>query len=323
MSSPASPPGFPARGCGFRSGGGSSSGRWAVCRAAEVTRAARIRRSAAFVLCGIACASSAGAMPDLASRRVEGSMIVFADDRRADLFYYAPLDLRLVTGADGRPEFSLLEMRYTGRRSSSDRGLILHRSLVTLRVQLPAHNAVELARCAHALGTAGRPAELRPLPIRRVEAALVYVAIGASSDTSKREVRGGRMQGSRQSEGPPDEGYWNERVFTAGVDSLTAQVLHATLAKGQLSMSLAFAFVADGRVAREPWGAVDGPPELAEALEQQLGDPAGKDSTRRDSTLRRVVAAGAIPITVDLRRWPDLVKRADVDGDSPSGFPAL
>lgn len=279
-----------------------------------------MRRITVFLACGIAFAAVAFAMPDLANRRTVGSMVVFPDDGRADLFYYAPLEMRLVTGPDGRPEFSFVEMRYSGSGRSRDRGLMVHRSLLTMLVELPARSADELARCAQSLGGAGRPSELRPLPIRRIEAALVYTSIG-TKDTTTGELPGGRIQGSRNAEGPPDEGYWNERVFTVGVDSLTSQILHSTLSEGQLSLSLGFAFVADGRVAAEPWGAVDGPPSVSDALRRQLSAAAMDSPASRDSIVRRVVVAGAIPIRVDAGRWPDLLRRLDVD--DASRFAAL
>jgi hypothetical protein len=268
---------------------------------------------------GIPCASVAFAAPDLAQRRVVGSSIVFPDDRRTDRFYYAPLEMRLVTAADGRPELSFLEMRYTGSGLSRDRGLVLHRSLLTVRVELPSRSAAELTECARILGGAGRPPELWPLPIRRIESALVYASIGPS-DTTTGVVAGGHLQGTRDAEGSPDAGYWNERVFTVAVDSLTSQVLHSTLERGQLSLSLGFAFVADGRLAAEPWGGIDGPASISDALRSQLAANADS-SASRDSVLRRVVVAGAIPIRVDVRRWPDLLRRVDVS--DASGFGAL
>ena len=285
--------------------------------------AAHIGLWATMVFSSMGLIAPAAAVPDLASRRTMAGQIVFADNRRPDLYYYAPLELRLVTLEDGRPDFSFIEMRYTGTGLSRDRGLILHKSILTLRVQLPTPSADTLARCARSLGRLGRVAELRPLPIRRLEAALVYVSVGSASDTASHGLSGGRFQGSRSSEGPADEGYWNERVFTLGVDSLTAQVLRSTLEKGQLSLSLGYAFVADGLVAPEPWGAIDASFSLPVGLEDELARAMASDPAQRDSSLRRVVVAGAIPIAVDAHRWPDLLKRIDVDADSQAGFAAL
>ena len=274
-------------------------------------------------LWGIALAVPARAVPDLASRRTVAAITVFADDQRPGLYYYAPLEIRLVTDEDGKPDFNFVEMRYTGSAISRDRGLILHKSFVTLRVQLPPYGTEALARCAKALGAGGRPAELRPIPIRRIEAALVYTPIGTSSDTVAHELPGGRFQGSRESEGPAGDAYWNERVFTVAVDSLTAQALHSTFEHGQLSMSLGYAFVADGQLAREPWGAVEGPRALSEALGRELAGGAVANGAQNDSLLRRVVVAGAIPIRVDARCWPELLRRVDVDADSQVGFAVL
>jgi hypothetical protein len=282
--------------------------------------AARRVTLAALLLSVVALAGGAdqaSALPDLASRRPVGTLIVFSDDQRNDLFYYAPPELQLATGADGRPDLSLLEMRYSGNATSRDRGLIVHKTLLTMRIRIPAAERAELDRVARDLGTAGRPPELRPLPIRRIESALVYASIGGP-DTAARVVPGGRFQGS----GATGDAFWSERVFTVGLDSLTAQAMHGALASGQLALSLAYAFVADGRVAPEPFGSVDGPPELAAELERQL-QAAGRDSAARDSTTRRVVRAGAIRIGVDLKAWPEVVRRVDVEGRMPSGFAAL
>ena len=282
-----------------------------------------VRRLATLAICGIALAGPALAVPDLATRRAMGSMVVFGDDQRADLFYYAPHEIRLVASQDGRPDFSFVDMRYTGNALSNDRGLTLHKSFVTLHVELPSHSTDELTRCARALGTGGRGAELRPLPIRRLEAALVYATVGTSPDTTTHVLPGGQFQGSREREGPVSDGYWSERVFTVGVDSLTAQALRSTLEHGQLSMSLGYAVVADGRLAPEPWGAVDGQRALSEALGRELAKVSRTDTAGTDSILRRVVGAGAIPIRVDVRRWPDLLRRVDIDAGSRAGYAAL
>ena len=280
-------------------------------------------RSTGVVLLLLALVAPAAAVPDLGTRRVVGSMTVFQDDQRPDLYYYAPAEIRLVMAEDGRPDFSFVEMRYTGNALARDRGLTLHKSLLTIRVELPAHSADAVANCARALGVAGRAAELRRLPINRLSAALIYVSVGAATDTIRRGLQGGRFQASREREGPVGDGYWNERVFTLGVDSLTAQALRATLEKGQLSMSLGYVVLADGRLAREPWGLVDGPPMLAEALGRELSAESAAGTAGADSMLRRVVASGVIPIRVDARRWPDLLRRIDIDAGTRTGYAAM
>src|SRR5262245_55519298 len=266
-------------------------------------------------------ATHAFAAPDLASRRPVGPLLVYGDDQRTDLFYYGPPEIRLATGPDGQPDFSFLQMRYTGNVTSQDRGLVLHRSLITIGVLLPSYPREVLAQVSRSLGAGGRGVELRPLPIRRLEAALVYASVGGT-DTATRTLSGGRFGGVGSAK-DAGEAYWSERTFTIGLDSLTAQVFQAALEAGQIVMSLGYAFVADGRLAAEPWGSVDGPRELTEALSRELSTSASGDSAGRDSVSRRVVRPGAIRVGVDLRRWPGLLRRVDLDGRTPEGFPAL
>ncbi len=260
-------------------------------------------------------ATLAHARPDLASRRMVGPLVVFADDARTDLFHVLPPEPVLATGPDGRPDLALLSMRYTGNALSRDRGLALHRTVLTLRVKLPAHAPADLERAARALAAGGRAPELRPLPIRRIESAVVFAPVGRP-DSTARVLPGGDLV----ADGSEGDAAWDERVFTLALDSLSAQVLQAALERDQLAMSFAYAFVADGRVAPEPFGDVEGPPELSRALRDRLS---AADSAGRDSTSRRVVRAGAFRIGVDLRTWPGVVRRVDVDAQAPAGFAAL
>jgi hypothetical protein len=268
-------------------------------------------RSWACIACAtwLFAAAPADARPDLASRRTVDSLLVFADDARSGLWYYAPPPLRIATRADGAPDVSLLAMRYTGNARSGDRGLVLHRSLLSLRVELPAVGHGQLERCAQVLGAG---VALEPLPIRRVEAALVYVTIGGAVDST--HALAGRLQADGSADPGDRDSYWNERVFTVALDSLTVQALEAGLRAGQLVLSLGFAYVADGRAAVEPWR-FDGPRELVDSLAAQVQQGAGADSA-----VRRVVTAGAIPVHVEAQRWPDRIRHVDVDGASPSGF---
>lgn len=281
------------------------------------------RLAGAGLALGLGLAPAADAAPDLASRRMAGAVMVFADDARPDLWYVGPSELRIATGPAGAPDVSFLEMRYVGNITAGTRGLVLHKSLVTMRVQMPPYSREDLDHAARTLAPGGRAVELRPLPIRRIEASLVYAPVGAGTDTSVRALPGGRIGGGGTSAEPAGEGYWSERVFTVGLDSLTAQAFRSAFEAGQLAMSLGYAFVADGRAAAEPWGAVDGPRELTAELERQLAGAAHGGGAARDSIARRVVRAGAIRVDIDARRWPDLMRRVDLEDGTRAGYAAL
>ena len=126
----------------------------------------------------------AGAVPDWKTQRTVGSLTVYADDVRPGRFYYAPPEIAVVTTPEGKPDFHFLETRYTGSAVARDRGVILHKSLVTFRVRLPRVPAEELARATRELSGSGAPADLRPFPIQNIATALVYASIGEPDTTA-------------------------------------------------------------------------------------------------------------------------------------------
>lgn len=282
---------------------------------------------AGFLSCLAVSPRAARALPDWKTGRSVGSLTVYADDRRPGLFYYAPPEIQVATRDDGAPDFHFLETRYTGNATERDQGVITHRSLVTFRVRLPRVSGDEIASAARALGGAGRPAEIRPFPIRRVSAALVYVSIGAGGDSSAATtLPDGRFESSSDSADAGATSYWTERIYTMGLDSLSAQALQAALDRGRVLISLGYAFLgpAVGGDPDKQDPQLEGSPELVTAVRRNIG--AGQsDSTAApaDSARLHVVRAGAIPIGIDTKRWPDLFRRVDLNDRAPPGYAAL
>ena len=60
------------------------------------------------------------AQPSNASSQVIGDQRIYRDIKQGNLFYYIPFDYKLVTDASGKPEFSMIQMRYTGTRATAD-----------------------------------------------------------------------------------------------------------------------------------------------------------------------------------------------------------
>lgn len=292
-------------------------------------RTARIRTAAAAgVACCIAFAAKpALALPDWGTVRAVGSLTVYADDRRPGLFYYAPPEIEVATRDDGSPDFHFLETRYTGSATERDQGVVTHKSLVTFRVRLPRVPGEEMAAAARALGAPGRPAELRPFPIRRVSAALVYTSIGAGGDSSAATpLPDGRFESASDSGDAGAASYWTERIYTMGLDSLSAQALQAALDRGRVLISLGYAFL--GPAARGDAGArepeLEGSTELVAAVRRNIASGQnGSPAAPGDSARLHVVRAGAIPIGLDTKRWPDLMHRVDLNDRAPPGYAAL
>jgi hypothetical protein len=233
-----------------------------------------------------AAASPATARPKLDEPRPLGRLVVYADDQRPGLFFYGPGDLAVAADRDGRPDFHFLLMRYTGSVAHADRGSIVHRSVLSFRVTMQAPAAAELASARRALGP--RPVELRPLPIRRLEAAVVYTPLGEPEEKAT-PLPDGHFE---ETEGKaPAAGvggaFWTTRSYTLGLDPPSAELFSGALTKGQLVLSMSYAFHAAG---------------------------AARD---------HVVRSGAFAVSLDTGKWPELIRRVDVNERVPPGYPLL
>lgn len=288
-------------------------------------RLASARRPAAFALALVAAASTrAAATPDLASARPIGTFIVYSDDRRPGLFYYGPGELGLAHDRGGRPELHFLQLRYTGSAPRGDRGTALHRSILSFRVSMAPASASQLSEVSRRLAGAGRVVDLRPLPVQRLEAAVIYTPVGGAEDAASALPEGRFEEGA----GAPSDAsaFWTERTFTLGLDARTSELFGGALGQGQLALSLSYAFYAKGVAA------------AAAAPEPLVGPAKAVSELRRVLALRRLqaapsseggalkeqlVKAGAFAVFVDTRRWPELLRRVDVNERVPPGYPLL
>ena len=273
---------------------------------------------AAALTLALASKGPARVVPDLRFGRLAGPLRVFPDDRRPNLFYYAPGALALVTDAAGRPDFQLLEMRYTGTDIEGDTGVQRFRNILSLRLALHGPSLADLRAARAALGDASA-LELRPLPISRLEAVVVYTPVGDSAGTT---LPPGHFEADESTGLSSASAYWTERVFSLRLDNPTAALFDFALHRGLLVLSVGYAFFASGIGADQPLAEVSGSPEVVAAIRQRTG--MDKDSAHVDSSrVGHLVQAGALAVHVDVARWPDLVRQIDLNAGMPPGYPAL
>lgn len=304
---------------------------------ATVPARARARSRVAFQsgLMFLLCASPALATPDLRQPRLAGPLTVYADEVRRNLFYYPPGDLAIAVGDEGEPDIHLLHARYTGSAAMGDRGTAVVRSILTLRVVMAGPTPPELAEARKALvAAAGGPIELRPLPIRRLESAIVYapIAPAGAPDTAppvaSPDVRPpqplppGHFEAS-DAPAPLPDSYWTERIYTLGLPPEDAQLLSNALERGLLVLSVGYAFFADGIGPDQPLQELSGSPALVSALKKTIAPATGSDDRAGDAAGPHIVRTGAIGVTADLARWPQLVRRVDINESAPPGYAAL
>jgi hypothetical protein len=265
----------------------------------------------------------AAAQPDLTSSRQAGTLTVYADDRRPALYYYGPKELELAQLDNGKPDVHFLLMRYVGNAAAGDRGTIVYRSLLSLHVTLPTIRAEEIRAAKQALRTGGSDVELRPLPIRRLEAALIYTSVGTTEEpTTPEPLPKGHFQETENSSGTSSsDSYWTDRMYTLSLDPATAQMFWSSLQQGQVILSVGYAFIADGVAPPDVQVQLKGPKELTTELRRQI-DESGVAPTP-STPLRSVVRAGAFSVSADAQKWPDLFVRADLNEHVPPGYASL
>lgn len=267
-----------------------------------------------------ASSSSVFAQPDLRAGRQVGSLTVYGDDRRTGLYYYAPSELILAELSPGQPDLHFLQMRYTGTMAAGDQGNIVYRSLLHFRVVMPAIGAQELHAAKRILATRTDTIELRPLPIRRVEAVLVYAPLTGDAEQSKPQtLPAGHFQEAEEEKETPSDVYWTERIYTLALDNDTSQLFWSALQQGQVVLSVGYAFMADGVANEAPKLKLTGPAELTDALRARIDG--GPTEHQRRPTI--AIRAGAFAVTVDALKWPDLFKRVDINERMPPGYAAL
>jgi hypothetical protein len=103
------------------------------------------------------------------------------------------------------------------------------------------------------------------------------------------------------------------------LDDDTSQLFWSALQKGQVVLSVGYAFVADGLSDEAPALRLTGPTELTDALRAQL--TVGSNHHQPPTTV--VVRAGAFAVTVDAQKWPELFSRVDINERMPPGYAVL
>ena len=295
---------------------------------------ARYRACGALLALGLGFPMLAGdraaATPLLTPAVEAGGLRVFRDTRREGRYYYGPKGLELVSGADGEPSLRLLQMRYLGTRAAGDAGAKVRRSILSLRVALASPSPAQLRRAERLLSDRdgrrrGAAVDLRPLPLERVETALVLVSLARADGASDPLAL---PEGHLEAEG--DEGrntaaaYWRERRFSVRLDPATSQLVAAALERGQTLVSLAYAFFAKG--------ATGGPSELSLG---GAGDPALTELERRIRTSERresgsprsardqLVLAGATALSLAPGQGERSIRRIDLNDRLPPAYAAL
>lgn len=254
----------------------------------------------------------AHAQPVLTSKRTLHGQVVYQDLKQKNIWYYAPGNLRLAQEKDGKPQFQLVEMRYTGMAAAGTQGEKRFLNLVQVVIWMDQPEGAALKTVQQELG--GPRINLKPLPVRNIEAFLI-MPMGASDGRYRRVGSSSGLEGADSKTG----GYWTERAFTVRLENHEAQMLWDQVSTGKLAMSLGYAFYADVVASADGSYKVSGDSSMTAELKTLLDEAVQLDSTPSMQAFH----AGAFPIEVDVKRWPDLLRKVDINDEAPPAWAML
>lgn len=260
------------------------------------------------------------AQPDFSVQYPLDSVMIYRDYKDSTHYYYHASNLYIAEEISGKPSFSFVQTRYTGSQRSGDQGYFRHRSFVQIKVRqtIPGNKLVAQIKAnlrnRYNLGAV----YLSPLNYKKIEAKLICPRIGEAPLVS--EVA--------QAENEPaitQTADWQEKVFTLSLDNHTSQALWEVMQTGRSLLSIEYQMIAEGKTAMST-------PDSA-VFEITLSDSATKQEKMLSMTEsfeassqvfgEKVVRADAIPILIDIGKYPDLLKQVDINEQIPPEYPLL
>lgn len=253
------------------------------------------------------------AQPDMARFREIGGDRVYFDARDSLKAYYLPGRLSLLTNRDGKPDFAFLRAGYVGTSLRDDRNQSRVTSILRFGVKMERKEFGELRIIEKQLWQGGKKGRLLPFPISKIEAQIVFV--GAGNDT----LSMGRGQlAANSSSGLSKNGtYWKEREFAFRLDNFSAETLWKTLKTSGSQLSVAYCYWAEVWDRRKRQSELQGPGSLV----QQFS--AFENSTDSLELTSECILADAFSVYIDVEKWPDLLRKVDINEQVPPAFAAL
>ncbi|MEZ4824926.1 MAG: hypothetical protein R3C61_01330 [Bacteroidia bacterium] len=261
------------------------------------------------------------AQPVISGKKVLEGFEIYPDFKVAGLYYYAPGILTLATESNGKPQFQLVEMRYTGTACTDDQGAQRFLNLAQFTVRMAPMSAATLNLIRQKLPPS-RTLTLKPLPIRYIESFLV-TAVGknAEDEPGLQRLAKGNSFGAESGSGNGGT-YWTERTFTLKLDNYEAQLLWDQIESGKLSVSFGYAFYADAVFGNLAEIRISGDRESVNELNETLS---AEDLVQETDTTVTPMAirSDAFGIVIDVKKWPEALKKLDINEGMPPAYPAV
>ena len=268
-------------------------------RRSIVTMTFNVKIQLVGTLCLLLAILKGNTQVDLSSKEIINGLPVYADMTQQHKFYYAPPALSLDRDTEGKPKFSFVRMTHIAGKA---RGMEhwKQNSVVQFTVRQSGITRAALKEVSAKLKSRdgiGSELELRPAPIQKMEASLIYTNLDTDSTSA---LHSNYHDNAKQKRGA----LWTTKVFTIKPDKFTSQALWNAFQNGKGVLSVAYSIWTYGNNQEQSSYQFNGPEELEKVLEGITNS--SNDST--DVKTEAIINAGAFPVVVDLEKWPGLLQ---------------
>lgn len=248
------------------------------------------RLSLVLLIASLAGAGPGMGWPLAGEVRVIEGLRCFPDHRDRELWWFLPQRLELVD-VSSRPGFSFHRYRYKGSAATGDANEFWARGVLGFSVEFRTDPEVVSGAKAALEQRERHRVRMEPLPIERVESVLVYA--GADSETS-----GSLASGEWKS----DEGSWQRRSYTLGLEPRTSELLWEAFHADGLVLGLSYTL--SGRT-------LDSRPPSASSDDQEAEPD------------ERVLSGDSLAVRVSPKECPECFRTFDLDAQVPADYPFL
>lgn len=258
------------------------------------------------------------AQPSLATGIIIDGQMVYRDSKQANSWYYMPPDYQLMSGGDGKPSITLIQMRYTGTAATGDEGLRKTNNIFQFRIGVDSLHHRKLLSLQAAMKKGYPGSQLRMLPVRKFSSILIFSGTNHAegSDSLSQAKTNGYAE-------PTDENaeinnsYWNERVVTFRINNEDAQMIAAALKDNKTALSFGYAFYTAFSDSANNVITTNAGEDIKAQLSELF-----REVNKSDSSLV-MVKADAVPLKADVTKWPSVIVKTDINESVPAKFPVF
>ncbi len=263
---------------------------------------------------------TAHCQPSIHSAFMIGEEKIFRDIKKTNLYYYIPFDYKLLTDASGKPSFSLIQMRYTGKQPTGDAGIIKYNNLLQFKIGVDGSQQKKVSVLKTSLKAINASAELQMLPVRKFFSVLVFAL---SDDTAFQTADSVGLVKVNLTEATDENAainnsYWNERIVSLRLSNIDAELVETALKNNQSAMSFSYAIYTAFTEKTSPDISISGRGKLRKQVADYFQN---EINPAKDTALRiTLIKADAIGLGVDINQWPDLIQKIDINERVPARY---